>query len=298
MASRILVVDDEDSIVKLVTYNLRKEGFETEAAFDGQEALEKIRKNPPDLVVLDLMLPEVSGLDVCRIVRKEDYDIPVLILTAKDSEIDKVLGLEIGADDYLTKPFSPRELVARVRAVLRRTLEPRRRNGGSREMAAASSVESSPNVGSTKDETANLSNGRFGDRVSREAGGLYEADAVATVEGPTYHPESAIYTGRLQSGGAFSVGDITVDVDRHEVTLSGRRVELTPKEFQLLLAFVRNPGKVLTRDFLLDTIWGYDFYGDTRVVDVHVSHLRDKIEEDSSNPKYLKTVRGVGYKLE
>ncbi|MDH7577184.1 MAG: response regulator transcription factor [Bacillota bacterium] len=226
MVSKILVVDDEESIVKLVSFNLNKEGFHTISAGDGREAWEIIQREKPDLIVLDVMLPEMDGFSLCRLLRQEGFKTPILMLTAKDEEIDKVLGLEIGADDYLTKPFSPRELVARVKAILRRTGE-KERNSEER----------------------------------------------------------------------LDFGDLTIFPRRYEVRLKGDQLALTPKEFELLLMFGRSAGLVLSREYILQTLWGYDFYGDTRVVDVHISHLREKIEEDPGHPRYIKTVRGVGYKF-
>ncbi|MDD2556486.1 MAG: response regulator transcription factor [Syntrophaceticus sp.] len=227
MSSKVLIVDDEEAIVKLVSFNLEKEGFETLAAYDGREALDIIRREPLDLVVLDVMLPEMDGLSLCRQLRLDGIQVPILMLTAKDGEIDKVLGLEIGADDYLTKPFSPRELVARVRALLRRTKE-------------------------AKDE-----------------------------------PEELLKLGSLE---IFPL--------RYEVRRDGRELDLTSREFELLLLFCQNKGIVMSREQILEKVWGYDFYGDARVVDVHIRHLREKIEIDPSNPRYIKTVRGVGYKLQ
>lgn len=227
MSSKILIVDDEEAIVKLVSFNLEKEGFETLAAYDGREALDIIRREPLDLVVLDVMLPEMDGLSLCRQLRLDGIQVPILMLTAKDGEIDKVLGLEIGADDYLTKPFSPRELVARVRALLRRTKE-------------------------AKDE-----------------------------------PEELLKLGSLE---IFPL--------RYEVRRDGRELDLTSREFELLLLLCQNKGIVMSREQILEKVWGYDFYGDARVVDVHIRHLREKIEIDPSNPRYIKTVRGVGYKLQ
>jgi two-component system alkaline phosphatase synthesis response regulator PhoP len=227
MSAKILVVDDEESIIKLVSFNLNKEGFQTIAAHDGNEAWEIIQRDKPGLIVLDVMLPEMDGFSLCRLLRQEGSAIPVLMLTAKDDEIDKVLGLEIGADDYLTKPFSPRELVARVRAILRRA-------------------------------------------------GEKERDQEERLE----------------------FGDLVVYPDRYEVDLNGAQVFLTPKEFELLLLLCRSPGMVLNREYILQKLWGYDFYGDTRVVDVHISHLRDKLERDPAHPDYIKTVRGVGYKFQ
>ncbi|HHW39563.1 MAG TPA: response regulator transcription factor [Syntrophomonadaceae bacterium] len=227
MTSKILVVDDEESIVKLVSFNLNKEGFQTVAAGDGNEAWEKIQQEKPDLIVLDVMLPGMDGLTLCRLMRKEGLTTPILMLTARDEEIDKVLGLEMGADDYLTKPFSPRELVARVRAILRRT--------GEREREGEEHLE---------------------------------------------------------------FGELEVFPARYEVRLAGETVALTPKEFELLLLLCRSAGLVLSREYILQKLWGYDFYGDARVVDVHISHLREKLEQDPAHPRYIKTVRGVGYKFQ
>jgi two-component system alkaline phosphatase synthesis response regulator PhoP len=227
LSARILVVDDEESIVKLISFNLGKEGFQVVAAGDGNEAWECIQRDRPDLIVLDVMLPEMDGFSLCRMLRQEGSTIPILMLTAKDGEIDKVLGLEMGADDYMTKPFSPRELVARVRAILRRSGE-REQNQGER----------------------------------------------------------------------LEFGDLVVFPGRYEVNLSGGQIFLTTKEFELLLLLCRSPGLVLSREYILQKLWGYDFFGDTRVVDVHISHLRDKLEQDPAHPRYIKTVRGVGYKFQ
>lgn len=226
MAEKILAVDDEESILRLLTFNLEQAGYEVIEARDGIEAREKIRNENPDLVILDVMLPGLDGLSLCRQLRKEDNDVPILMLTARGDEIDKIFGLEMGADDYVTKPFSPRELVARVNALLRRA--------GLRE--------------------------RKGD-----------PDVLAT-------------------------GDLTIYPSKREVWLKGRLVELTPKEFELLELLARNPGRVMSRSVILDTLWGYEYFGDTRIVDVHISHLREKIEDDPAHP-YIETVRGVGYKF-
>lgn len=227
MSQKILVVDDEKSIVRLVTFNLEKEGYTTLKAYDGEEALDLMRREKPDLVLLDIMLPKIDGFDVCRRIRQEGMQVAVIMLTAKDQEIDIVLGLELGADDYITKPFSPRELVARVKAVLRR-------------MAAQE--------GSAREE-------------------------------------------------GMKIGGLVIDSSKYEVTVNGRPVELTPKEFELLDFLARNAGRVMTRDALLNHLWGYTYAGDTRIVDVHISHLREKIEDNPKNPVYIKTVRGVGYKF-
>jgi two-component system, OmpR family, alkaline phosphatase synthesis response regulator PhoP len=222
---KILVVDDEKNIVELVRYNLEKEGYEVLTAYDGITAVDLARQDSPDLVILDIMLPGQGGLEVCRILRKETR-IPIIMATAKGEEIDKILGLELGADDYVTKPFSPRELVARVKAVLRRT--------------SAKAEE--------KDELV--------------------------------------------------FDELTINLVKHEVKVRGVEVDLKPKEFDLLKLLSINPGKVFTRDFLLEQLWGYDYLGDTRTVDVHMRRLRQKIEKDASSPVYLKTVHGIGYKFQ
>jgi len=224
--ARILVVEDEASLADTVRYNLEREGYEVSLAADGREALDRFRDDAPSLVILDLMLPEMSGLDVCRAIRAES-DVPIIMVTAKDSEADKVAGLELGADDYVTKPFSVRELVSRVRANLRRVQTP----------AAAAS-----------------------DEVLRG-------------------------------------GPVTLDVARHEVSVNGEVVAFPPKEFELLEALLRRKGRLLTRDFLIEEVWGADYYGDTKTLDVHVKRLRRKIEGAPHHPVHLLTVRGLGYKF-
>jgi two-component system response regulator RegX3 len=225
--TRILVVEDEESLADSVRYNLEREGYSVSVAPDGRRALERYRTDPPSLVILDLMLPEVSGLDVCRTIRS-DSDVPIIMVTAKDSEADKVAGLELGADDYVTKPFSMRELVSRVRANLRRT----------RPHAAP-------------------------------------APADEVLEG----------------------GPVRMDVARHEVAVREDTVAFPPKEFELLEAFLRRKGRLLTRDFLIEEVWGPDYFGDTRTLDVHVKRLRRKLEADPHQPDHLLTVRGLGYKF-
>lgn len=226
---KILVVDDERAIVESLEYALERDGYKVLRAFDGAEALKIFRSQKPDLIILDLMLPIMSGEEVCRLVRKES-SVPIIMLTAKDSEIDRVVGLEIGADDYVTKPFSIRELVARVRALFRRT-----------------SGESPP------------------------------------------HQE------RKES---FSVGPFVVDGERHEIRYHEEALQLPLKEFMLLELLLRNSGRVLTREIILEQIWGPNFYGDNKTVDVHIRRLRKKIEPDSVTPRFIKTVRGVGYRFE
>ncbi len=225
--ARILVVEDEEALADSVRYNLEREGYAVSVATDGRRALERFRAETPTLVILDLMLPELSGLDVCRMLRSES-DVPIIMVTAKDSEADKVTGLELGADDYVTKPFSMRELVSRVRANLRRTLV---------------------HVPST--------------------------------------PVEDVLAG----------GPVRMDVARHEVSVREESVSLPPKEFELLEAFLRRKGRLLTRDFLIEEVWGADYFGDTRTLDVHVKRLRRKLEGDPHRPVHLLTVRGLGYKF-
>ena len=224
--TRILVVEDEESFSDALSYMLRKEGFEVAVSTNGPDGLTEFDKGGADLVLLDLMLPGLSGLEVCRQLRQRS-DVPVIMLTAKDAEVDKVVGLEIGADDYVTKPFSARELVARIRAVLRRRGEP---------------------------------------------------EDVAT--------------------SVLEAGPVRMDVDRHVVSVSGANVQLPLKEFELLEFLLRNTGRVLTRGQLIDRIWGSDYVGDTKTLDVHVKRLRAKLEPNPAEPKHLLTVRGLGYKFE
>ncbi|WP_069386362.1 response regulator transcription factor [Cellulosimicrobium cellulans] len=226
--TRILVVEDEESYRDPLTYQLRREGFDVVEAATGTEALEQFDAAGADLVLLDLMLPGLSGTEVCRELRQRG-DVPVIMLTAKDSEIDKVVGLELGADDYVTKPYSFRELLARVRAVLRR-------KGG-------------------------------------ETGGEPEED------------------------GTLEVGPVRLDVERHTVTVDGALVAFPLKEFELLELLLRNAGRVLTRGQLIDRVWGTDYVGDTKTLDVHVKRIRSKIEPEPATPRYLLTVRGLGYKI-
>jgi two-component system response regulator RegX3 len=225
--ARVLVVEDEESFSDALSYMLRKEGFEVAVAATGTRALTEFDRNGADIVLLDLMLPEMSGTEVCRQLRQKSA-VPIIMVTARDSEIDKVVGLEIGADDYVTKPYSPRELVARVRAVLRRNA----------------------------------------------------ADAAET------------------SAQTLAAGPVRMDVERHVVTVSGDSVALPLKEFELLELLLRNAGRVLTRGQLIDRVWGADYVGDTKTLDVHVKRLRSKIEPEPSNPRFIVTVRGLGYKFE
>jgi DNA-binding response OmpR family regulator len=223
MARTILVVDDEPTLRETLAENLEIEGFRVVTAADGREALERFHQSQPDLVVLDLMLPELSGIEVCREIRRES-GVPILMLTARDSELDKVVGLELGADDYVTKPFGLRELLARVRALIRRS----ERQG---------------------DTTPAL----------------------------------------------VDVGPVQIDLAGHQILREGRALPVKPKAFELLSFLVQHPGQVFTRDQLLERVWGYDYAGETRTVDVHIHWLRSEIEPDPSAPTFLQTVRGVGY---
>lgn len=229
MAKKILVVDDEKPISDIIKFNLEKEGYEVVVAFDGEEALEKVEAEDPDLIILDLMLPKVDGLEVAKRVRAK-HTTPIIMVTAKDSELDKVLGLELGADDYVTKPFSNRELVARVKANLRRE---------------------------------------------------------ATAQAPAEEDKNT----------DIKVGDITIHPEAYTVTKRGENINLTHREFELLHYLAQHIGQVINREYLLQTVWGYDYFGDVRTVDVTVRRLREKIEDNPSQPQWLITRRGVGYYL-
>jgi two-component system OmpR family response regulator len=226
MKNKILVVEDDPNILEALKYYLTKEGYDTLTSIDGAQAMAVARAGKPDLIILDIMLPEMSGFEVCRILRKE-MDIPIIMLTARDDEIDKVTGLDLGADDYMTKPFSIRELMARVRALLRRT-------------------ETKPII-----------------------------------------PETVA-----------KFGDLEIDTSHHLITRAGVTLNLSPKEFDLLVFLAANKSLVFSRDQLLEKVWGYEYTGDTRTIDVHIRWLREKIENNSEEPKRLITVRGVGYKFE
>ena len=228
--TRVLVVEDEESFLDALRVGLAREGFAVDVARDGREALDRFAAQRPDIILLDVMLPRISGVDVCREIRTAS-DVPIIMVTAKGEEIDAVVGLEVGADDYVTKPYRFRELVARMRSVPRRV----------------------------------------------------DADA------PT--PEEPEVTGSIE------VGDLRIDPERHEVTVRGSAVEMPLKEFDLLAALASRPGRVMTRDQLIDEVWGLDYVGDTKTLDVHIKRLRNKIEGDPSNPTAIVTIRGLGYKL-
>lgn len=235
MDKRVLIVDDEPHILTLVSYHLSKEGFEVTTVEDGRTALALGQETPFDFIVLDIMLPQLDGVEVCKRLRKAGVETPILMLSAKGDEFDKVLALELGADDYLTKPFSPRELLARIKAILRRT----------------QNLEDLPSS--------------------------QPADMVET---------------------KLCVGELAVFVERHQVIKAGQDISLTPKEFELLVYLLKHPRMTLTRERLLERVWGYDFGQETRLVDVHIGKLREKIEDNPKSPKIIKTVRGYGYKFE
>ncbi len=240
MGRKILVVDDEAVLVETIAYNLEQAGYQVTTVADGASALEVARRESPDLIILDIMLPEMDGLEVCRQLRRQESTatIPIMMLTARGDEIDKVVGLEVGADDYVTKPFGRRELLARVRALLRR-------------------AEYVP--------------------AQDDANGSFAANETP------------------RPGRELIAGPLRIDLAGRRVNCRGKELELQPKQFDLLTYLARNRGTVLTRDQLLHNVWGYDYVGDTRTVDVHVRWLREKLEEDPANPKLIQTVRGVGY---
>jgi DNA-binding response OmpR family regulator len=236
MTEKILVVDDEVSLQETLAYNLKKQGYEVQTTGDGAEVLDLARETKPDLIILDVMLPGLDGFEICRILRRE-MSTPVLMLTARDDEIDRVVGLEVGADDYMAKPFSMRELIARVKAMLRR-------------------------VRMIRDEV---------DQNNNDA-----------------KPKAEI----------LEFGNLRIDMTRREITVDGEVVAFKPKEYELLTFFAQHQGQVLSREFILERVWGWDFIGDSRTVDVHVRWLREKIEEAPANPRRIITVRGAGYRFE
>jgi len=229
----ILIVEDEENIVELLSFNLQKEGYRVIAALDGNTALKITREEMPDLIILDIMLPGIDGLEICKVLKSEPEtaEIPIIILSAKGEVLDKVLGLELGADDYMAKPFSPREVVARVKAHLRKKVQ--------------------------------------------------AADKAVAVK----------------DKGEIRVNQLVIRPEKYEVVLDGEKLDLTPKEFEILHFLAKNPGRVLTRDMLLERIWGYEYMRETRTVDVHIRYLRRKIEKDPNRPKFIETVRGVGYRF-
>lgn len=233
MAELILVVDDELTLQETIAFQLTRQGYEVVTSADGEDALDKARVQRPDLIILDIMLPKLDGFEVCRILRQE-MNTPILMLTARDDEIDRVVGLEVGADDYLTKPFSMRELLARVKALLRRVR-------------------------------------------------LIKEDAIFVKE---------------QDSEVLRIGGLVIDLNRHEIRRNNEVINLKPKEYELLICLAKHPGRVYSREMLLEQIWGWEYIGNSRTVDVHIRWLREKIEDDPANPRHLITVRSAGYRFE
>ncbi|MCA9764926.1 MAG: response regulator transcription factor [Carnobacterium sp.] len=232
---KVLIVDDEQSIVTLLTFNLEKEGYEVQTALDGLIGYNLALANEYDFILLDLMMPSMDGIEVCKKLRQEKKDTPIMILTAKDDELDKIIGLELGADDYMTKPFSPREVLARMKAIMRRI---------------------QPEIARDKDKEKEENNEKI------------------------------------------VIGEICIFPSQYKVIVREKEIELTPKEFELLLYMSKRLNRVLSREQLLNAIWNFDYIGETRIVDAHISHIREKIESDTKKPTYIRTVRGFGYKFE
>lgn len=236
---KVLIVDDEQSILTLLAFNLEKEDYQVDTALDGLAGYEKALAHSYDFIILDLMLPSMGGMDICKKLRQEKVEAPIMMLTAKDDELEKIIGLELGADDYMTKPFSPREVLARMKAIMRR-------------VSSKSKVEEALGVSEDEEKQEEL----------------------------------------------IKVGDIKIDPSQYEVIVRGNKIDVTPKEFELLIYMIKRINRILSREQLLDAIWNFDYAGETRIVDVHISHLREKIEVETKNPAYIRTVRGFGYKFE
>lgn len=259
----ILIVDDEENILTLLEYNLIQAGYSVDKSMDGQEAYKKIINQAYDFIILDIMLPGMDGIDVCRRVRKEGVVTPILMLTAKTDEYDKIIGLELGADDYMTKPFSPREVVARIKAIFRR-------------------IES-------KDKSSMDVNEKF-----------KKANAIdwSEIDLSMMNDQSFQVFNNEDDTKTIRIGRIEINTNRYEVLVEGQVIDITPKEFDLLVYMALRKGRVLSREQLLSSVWDFDYEGETRIVDVHISHLREKIESNTKKPEYIKTVRGFGYKFE
>ncbi len=286
--SRVLLVEDEESFIDALLSGLPREGFEVAVARDGIEAVKLFDEVHPDIVLLDLMLPKMSGIDVCKAIRERSLT-PIIMVTAKTTELDTVLGLEIGADDYVTKPYRLRELVARMRAVLRRAASI---TTPEKDQSQKGQLPGSHGTGSAT-TTSSSSNGSNGISTSNENTGIDpELKLMPTDTSPTTPPAPTPGVGILQAG------KVVVDTDSHRIYNAGTEVVLPRKEFELLEIFVRNAGKVLTRDVLIDRIWGADYVGDTKTLDVHIKRLRARLQETPDSPMTIKTIRGIGYRLE
>lgn len=251
---RVLVVDDEQSIRTLLAFNLEKNGYAVTEAEDGETALSWIREQAFDFIILDLMLPKLDGMEVCKRVRQEKIETPILMLTAKDDELEKIIGLELGADDYMTKPFNNREVLARMKAILRRY-----------------------------------------DKAIPQSEPQEVSEPEVEGSTPQSHSPKTLVD---EEETILEAGELYIHLDSFEVYVRGERVEMTPKEFELLVYMVQRKNRTLSRERLLQRIWQFDYTGETRIVDVHISHLRDKIERDNKKPEYILTVRGFGYKFE
>ncbi len=248
----VLIVDDEESFVDALAIGLKREGFSITVAHDGEEALARFRENEPDIILLDLMMPKISGIDVCRAIRTTST-VPIIMLTAKGTEVDTVVGLEVGADDYVTKPYKMSEVLARMRAVLRRS-------------------KTSDHIHTRQAITPSQSGHSAGQSVSHQRSAMSES--------------------------LVEIGDVSLDFERHEVFVRGQEVKLPLKEFELLENLMLNGGRVMTRDALIESVWGDDYVGDTKTLDVHIKRLRSRIELDPANPTHITTIRGVGYRFE
>jgi len=271
----VLLVEDEESFVDALLSGLPREGFGVIAARDGTEAVKLFDQVHPDIVLLDLMLPKMSGIDVCKALRERSSP-PIIMVTAKTTELDTVLGLEIGADDYVTKPYRLRELVARMRAVLRRSA-----SGGEQE----------------KDQRANSPQESENSIIDNNKGTGDADTSMATFAADTSHQKPPP-ASPLSTAAQLSAGPVLVDTESHRVYVDGNEIVLPRKEFELLEIFLRNAGKVLTRDVLIDRIWGADYVGDTKTLDVHIKRLRSRLQKTPTSPAYIKTIRGIGYRFE
>lgn len=252
---KVLIVDDEASIRKLLQFNLEKEGYDVTTAEDGNRGYELGKSNDFDLIILDIMLPGIDGMEICRRLRQKNIETAILMLTAKDQELEKIIGLELGADDYMTKPFSPREVLARMKAILRRSTR----------------------------------------QSEEKAKSQAEADSLRQHVAENSYP---VPVDDLEEDELVKVGDIIINTGDFSVSVRGQLVDMTPKEFDLLYYMSKRVNRTLSREQLLQKIWDFDYPVETRIVDVHISHLREKIEEDTKKPQYIKTVRGFGYKFE
>ena len=275
--ARVLVVEDEESFVDALTVNLEREGFSVTAARDGVEALERFALDQPDLVLLDVMLPRLSGIDVCRAIRANST-VPIIMVTAKSTELDTVVGLEVGADDYVAKPYRVHELVSRMRAVLRRA------PSGSTNLAPPPSAGKSPSLRATPERTTTA--------AAEQVIGSRDASADGGASGDGQQAQTA------RPDEILRVGGVVLDLGRHECLVREQEIKLPLKEFELLEMLLSNPGRVVTRDTLIDRVWGMDYVGDTKTLDVHIKRLRSRIEQDPSKPVLITTIRGLGYRFE